>query len=75
MRAGIFVIFLLLLLAVPASALEGWNYYREIFITNNVDQDLTDYQIKITLDTASLIAEGKMRSDCGDIRFADAEGN
>jgi hypothetical protein len=26
----------------------------------------------VTLDTASLISQGKMRSDCGDIRFTDS---
>ncbi len=49
----------------------GWSYWREIQIQNLVNYALTDYQILITLDTQSLISAGKMRSDCGDIRFYD----
>jgi len=49
----------------------GWGYWREITIHNNVDEDLTDYQIKIEMDTQSLISAGKMKGDCGDIRFYD----
>ena len=36
-------------------------------------QDLTNYQTLITLDTATLISEGKMRNDCGDLRFVDSD--
>jgi hypothetical protein len=35
--------------------------------------NLTNYQVLVTLDTASLISAGKMRSDCGDIRFTDSD--
>lgn len=35
---------------------------------------LTNYQVKITLDTAALISAGKMRSDCGDLRVTDSDG-
>ena len=49
----------------------GWGYWREITIKNNVDENLIDYQIKIVIDTQSLISTGKMKSDCGDIRFYD----
>ena len=53
---------------------QGYNYYREIIIKENSGVDLKDYQILISLDTASLIASGKMRGDCGDIRFVDDTG-
>jgi len=72
---GLIFCFLLIFLVFPVSALEGFAYYRNVTITNNVDQNLTDYQIKIVLDTASLISQGKMRSDCGDIRFTDLSNN
>jgi len=49
--------------------LSGFNYRRAITISNSGSTALTDYQVLITLDTASLIAAGKMRSDCGDIRI------
>jgi Uncharacterized conserved protein len=60
---------------MPAAALDGWLYYRDITISNSLDQELTDYQVKIVLDTYSLILGGKLRSDCGDIRFTDAGDN
>ena len=47
-------------------------YRMDITINNSSNSSsLTDYQVLITLDTASLISAGKMRSDCGDIRFYD----
>ena len=51
-----------------------WKYRIPITITNS-GQNLTDYQVNITIDTKSLITQGKMRSDCGDIRFFDENGN
>ncbi|MCD6166783.1 DUF2341 domain-containing protein, partial [bacterium] len=50
-----------------------WPYKREITISGSTE-DLTDYQISLTLDTQSLISQGKMRSDCGDIRVGDSTG-
>jgi len=65
-----------IILITPVSAfLYGRAYYREITITNNINQALTDYQVVITLDTQTLISQGKMRSDCGDIRITDLNGN
>jgi hypothetical protein len=63
------LILLFLLIIIPVSALDNWRYYRTVTITNNVAQNLTDYQVSFILDTANLIAEGKMRYDCGDIRI------
>lgn len=50
----------------------SYSYRRPLSIQNNAAQDLTAYQIKISLDTASLIAQGKLQGDCDDIRFADS---
>jgi hypothetical protein len=53
-----------------------FKFRREITIDNtNNSNNLTDYQILVTLNTASLISQGKMRSDCADIRFTDSDGN
>jgi len=54
-----------------------FNGYRRPILINNTQNSntLTDYQVLITLDTASLISAGKMRSDCGDIRFTDSDGS
>jgi len=52
--------------------LTGWSYRRPITITSTLS--LSNYQILIQVDTASLISAGKMRSDGGDIRFTDSDG-
>ncbi|MEW5759692.1 MAG: DUF2341 domain-containing protein [Candidatus Thermoplasmatota archaeon] len=54
------------------SPLLGWNYRKPINITNSVSA-LTDYQVLVTFNTASLISDRKMRPDCGDIRFTDSD--
>jgi hypothetical protein len=54
--------------------LSGWAYRRPITITNNITSALTNYQVLIIIDTQTLISQGKMRSDGGDIRFTDSDG-
>jgi hypothetical protein len=55
--------------------LTGWEYRRAVTINNTANPNtLTDYQVLVVVDTASLISAGKMRSDCGDIRFTDKDG-
>lgn len=44
-------------------------FRRPITITNSSTETLNDFQISFTLDTATLISNGKLRYDCGDIRF------
>ena len=53
----------------------NWPYRIPINISNTGSTTLTDYQILVTLDTSTLISQGKMRSDCGDIRFTDSDGS
>jgi hypothetical protein len=49
-------------------------FIRPVIIDNTQNSNaLSNYQIGMTLDTASLISAGKMRSDCGDIRFYDSD--
>lgn len=50
----------------------NWNYRKPILITNNNAADLTDFQVKIVLNTASLVTAGKMLSTGNDIRFSDS---
>jgi hypothetical protein len=52
--------------------LTGWSYRRPITISSA--QSLSNYQILVQVDTASLVSAGKMRSDGGDIRFTDSDG-
>jgi hypothetical protein len=55
--------------------LQGWRYRRAILIDNTKSANaLSDYQVPVTVNTAALIAEGKMMSDCRDIRFTDSDG-
>ena len=52
----------------------NWQYRKPITINNTQNSNsLTDYQILVTVDTATLINDGKMKSDCGDIRFVDSD--
>ena len=46
-----------------------WKYRIPITFTNTLGEDLTDFQLNFTIDTATLISEGRMRDDCGDIRI------
>ena len=52
-----------------------WNYRAPIVIDNTLNTNhLTDFQVLVEMDTASLIASGKMRENCEDIRFTDSDG-
>ena len=51
----------------------NWQYRIPVTITETSGSSLTDYQVKITLDTASLISAGKMNNDCSDIRVVDSD--
>jgi hypothetical protein len=56
--------------------LSGWSYRRTVYVDNSFSSSsLTNFQIIIRLNTAYLISQGKMRSDCGDIRVTDSSGN
>jgi len=44
-------------------------YKRQITLSQSSIETLQDYQVLIVFDTASHISAGKMRRDCGDIRF------
>jgi len=63
------------LVGFDPNLMPGWNYRRPITIDNTSNSNnLTDYQVLVTLNTQSLISSGKMRNDCGDIRFTDSNG-
>jgi len=51
---------------------DSWGYRQTINITS--PSNLTDFQISIATDTASLITAGKMKPDCSDIRIIDQNG-
>jgi hypothetical protein len=63
-----------LVLAQGGNWLSGWKYRQKITITNTTNEELTYYQVLITLDTSYLIQQGKMGSNCEDIRFTGEDG-
>ncbi|MEM4736487.1 MAG: DUF2341 domain-containing protein [Nitrososphaeria archaeon] len=54
---------------------DQWLYRQKVDITNSSGSNLTDFQVAIVLNTAQLITDGKLQSDCDDIRFVDQKGN
>jgi len=46
----------------------SWQYRKPITIANTAG-NLSNYQINVTVNTTQLISQGKMKSDCGDVRF------
>ncbi len=50
----------------------GWEYRKPISVSNS-GSALTDEDILIEVDTASLITAGKLQSDCDDLRFTDSD--
>ncbi len=54
---------------------DSWLYRKAVNLTNSSGSNLTAFQVSFTLDTATLISNGKMQSDCDDIRVTDTNGN
>jgi hypothetical protein len=52
----------------------GWTNDLQVFVSETSGADLSDYQVRLVVDTATLIADGKMRPDAGDLRFAGDAG-
>src|SRR3989304_6688201 len=51
--------------------LTGWQYITPVTVYENSGAGLTDYNILLSFDTQTPIAAGKMKTDGGDIRFAE----
>ncbi len=60
--------------AASGSWLGGFSYRDEVIIDNTEGGPLTDFQVKVVVDTNALISEGKLKSDCSDVRFTDSDG-
>jgi len=61
----------------PASAAwfnDSWLYRKQVAVANASGGTLTDFQVSISLDTATLITAGKMQSNCADVRVTDQNG-
>ncbi|MCS7135303.1 MAG: DUF2341 domain-containing protein, partial [Candidatus Aenigmarchaeota archaeon] len=59
--------------SISTPGISGWLYRITINNTQN-SNTLTNYQVLVIVDTQTLISQGKMRWDCGDIRFTDSDG-
>ena len=51
----------------------SWAYRRGISVGNSEAVELTNEDVLIELDTASLISAGKMQNDCDDLRATDSD--
>lgn len=50
-----------------------WNYRRTIILNRSISASTeSNYQVDVVVDTATLISEGKMQSDCDDAIFTNA---
>ncbi|MCF7866739.1 DUF2341 domain-containing protein [Candidatus Woesearchaeota archaeon] len=47
----------------------NWNNRKEITLTENSNENLYEYQVPINVNTQELITQGKLSSDCSDIRM------
>lgn len=48
-----------------------WQYAVPISVTDTSGQDLTEFQVKVTINTEELVASGKLQINCEDIRFVN----
>lgn len=73
------IIGLLRLRQQPSSVTASWfdesySYRKAITVDNTSGSDLTDFQVTFDIGTSALIAQGKMQTDCDDIRITDQNG-
>lgn len=67
----------IILLASSSSAAwfdNSWNYRKQISVTNPSSTDVSDFPANISVNTQSLIDQGKMQASCNDVRVATEEG-
>ena len=50
----------------------GWTHVTPFNITESSGAPLTDYQMRLVLDTASMVTAGQLRADAADLRFGTA---
>jgi len=66
-----FIIVVILSSKSHAKCITSWEYYQPITVSNNTSSALSNYQVKVIVNTASLISAGKMTVNGNDIRFVD----
>lgn len=50
----------------------SWMYRKSVTVSGNGSTTLTNEDILLTIDTSTLIGQGKLQSDCDDLRFTDS---
>lgn len=51
----------------------SWEYRQPITVSNNTGGTLTNEDVLINIDTATLIGDSKLQADCDDLRFIDSD--
>jgi hypothetical protein len=52
----------------------NWGYRKQVPLSNSSGATKSNFQINLTIDTATLVTAGKLQSDCDDLRFTDQNG-
>ena len=66
----------ILIFSSSEAQFQQWNYRSQITVTENSGSDLSNYQVLVRVNTATLIAQGKMNPDGSDVRFSTGcDGN
>jgi gliding motility-associated-like protein len=60
-------------LSAQNTCFQGWRYTRSVSIQNYIFGLLNDWQVKVIVDTQTLINAGQMNSDGSDIRFTTSD--
>ena len=50
----------------------SWDYRKQVQVSNSGSL-LSNEDVLVSVDTATLISEGKLQSDCDDLRFVDSD--
>ena len=67
---AVFIVFALGILSTTAHAQPaGWTHVGNFSVSENSGAALTDYPLKLVLDTAQMIAAGQLKPDGSDLRF------
>ena len=53
----------------------SYKYRLKVKVTDKSGQDLTDYQVKVTINTAWLVSKGYATSSGNEVRFTDDQGS
>jgi hypothetical protein len=64
------ILFVCIISFTTFSQIPGWNFNQAITILEHSGNQVTNYQIKLTLDTQTPISNGQMLSTGDDIRFS-----